>query len=250
MALKKALALVLLVLAGGVALYGYETSLKYAGVATFGVAALSVLVALTSTKTSRSPEPVEEVSPVTESTPQPTTTVQESFDAEIVPGYGITDPVTGLMNHLFFAGVIGTKVATARRRLWPVSIALLHVTFTQQEHTREQENVALASFAKVIEATLRDADVACRVATRTFALVLDDTDEDGAAWAAERIQLTQARKADDVIAKVSAGIASYPSHGIEAAEILSRARDALERATSNADLPGLGLVIVAPQRPI
>lgn len=250
MALKKALALVLLVLAGGVALYGYETSVKYAGVATFGVAALGVLVALTNTKTSRSPEPIEEVSPITESTPPPTTTVQEAFDAEVAPGYGITDPVTGLMNHLFFAGVIGTKVATARRRLWPVSIALLHVTFTQQEHTREQENFALASFAKVIEATLRDADVACRVATRTFALVLDDTDEDGAAWAAERIQLTQARKADDVIAKVSAGIASYPSHGIEAAEILSRARDALERATANADLPGLGLVIVAPQRPI
>jgi hypothetical protein len=46
------------------------------------------------------------------------------------------------------------------------------------------------------------------------------------------------------------GVASYPSHGIEPTEILTKAREALEKAVNNADLPGLGLVIVAPQRPL
>lgn len=171
--------------------------------------------------------------------------LSESFDSD-----GIADPVTGMMNDLFFAGLLGTKVATARRRLWPVSIALLYVNFGAFVTDKESEDHAASQFAQTIQATIRDADVACRISKKTFVLILDDTDEDGAAWAAERIQLSQARKGDSYISKVSAGVASYPSHGIEAPEILAKAREALEKAVNNADLPGLGLVIVAPQRPL
>jgi len=192
-----------------------------------------------------------------------TPSAEKTSPAEVAPGdylqrseseevnwEGISDPVTGMLNDLFFAGLIGTKVATARRRLWPVSIALLHVTFGSQVTDKAEENQASKEFADTIMATIRDADVACRLSRKTFALLLDDTDEDGAAWASERIQLAQARKGDSLIAKVSAGVASYPSHGIEPTEILTKAREALEKAVNNADLPGLGLVIVAPQRPL
>jgi hypothetical protein len=45
-------------------------------------------------------------------------------------------------------------------------------------------------------------------------------------------------------------VASYPSHGIEPAEILVTAKSALKQASDNLELPGLGRVIVAPQRPL
>ncbi|KJE76928.1 GGDEF domain-containing protein [Ferrimicrobium acidiphilum] len=161
----------------------------------------------------------------------------------------ITDPLTGLMNEIFFSGLLSTKVATARRRLWPLSIVLLKLVM-KPGVTTEAADAAIVAFVGVISETIRTADVACRVGARSFALLLDDTDEDGAAWVAERIQIAHAREGDSPIAKVCAGVASYPSHGIEPAEILITAKSALKQASDNLELPGLGRVIVAPQRPI
>lgn len=161
----------------------------------------------------------------------------------------ITDPLTGLMNEIFFSGLLSTKVATARRRLWPLSIVLLQLVM-EPGVTGEATDAGIVAFAEVISETIRTADVACRVGTRSFALLLDDTDEDGAAWVAERIQIAHARQGESPIAKVCAGVASYPSHGIEPAEILITAKSALKQASDNLELPGLGRVIVAPQRPI
>ncbi|MHB8189828.1 MAG: diguanylate cyclase [Ferrimicrobium sp.] len=163
----------------------------------------------------------------------------------------ITDPLTGLMNDIFFAGLIGTKVATARRRLWPVSVVLLQaITQADADPQAEARDQAIYEFANVIRVTIRSADVACRVGVRTFALILDDTDEDGAAWVAERIQVAQARRGDTSISKVCAGVASYPSHGIEPTDILVTAKQALAKASAKIEGTGLGLVIVAPQKPI
>jgi diguanylate cyclase (GGDEF)-like protein len=161
----------------------------------------------------------------------------------------ITDPLTGLMNEIFFSGLLSTKVATARRRLWPLSIVLLKLVM-QPGATGEAADAAIVAFAEVVSETIRTADVACRVGARSFALLLDDTDEDGAAWVAERIQIAHAREGESPIAKVCAGVASYPSHGIEPAEILITAKNALKQASDNLELPGLGRVIVAPQRPM
>ncbi len=196
-------------------------------------------------------EPHEDMTITSETNPNPKSSANESpISNDHVNWQGISDPVTGMLNDLFFAGLVGTKVATARRRLWPVSIALLHVNFGSAVADKSDENKAATEFAETIMSTIRDADVACRLSRKTFALILDDTDEDGAAWASERIQLAQARKGDARVSKVSAGVASYPSHGIEPTEIIAKAREALEKAVNNADLPGLGLVIVAPQRPL
>ena len=161
----------------------------------------------------------------------------------------ITDPLTGLMNEIFFSGLLSTKVATARRRLWPLSVVLLKLVI-QPGVASEASDDAIVGFAGVVSETIRTADVACRVGSRTFALLLDDTDEDGAAWVAERIQIAHAREGESAIMKVFAGVASYPSHGIEPADILITAKSALKQASDSLDLPGLGRVIVAPQRPM
>jgi type IV secretory pathway VirB2 component (pilin) len=168
-------------------------------------------------------------------------------------GYGdlalIADRETGLMNAAFFAGLVPTKLATARRRLWPLSIVLMTLLVDEAAEGGGQLS-PMAAFAQSVVETIRAADVACRVGPVTIALVLDDTDHDGAAWVAERVQIHTARRRDARIAKVCAGVASYPAHGIEAEELLATAREALERSLADASGPGLGPVVVAPARPL
>jgi len=161
----------------------------------------------------------------------------------------ITDPVTGLMNEIFFSGLLGTKLATARRRLWPLSVVLLQVHLGEELSEAEVDD-AIRAFSDVVRGTIRTADVVCRVGQRTFALVLDDTDEDGGAWVAERVQIAQARQQTSGVVRISAGVASYPSHGIEPTEILLTAKIALKQAAESVTTPGLGRVVVAPQRPM
>ncbi len=162
----------------------------------------------------------------------------------------VIDQVTGMANENFFSAVLGPKMATARRRLWPVSVVLIHVIFASDIDEPADRDRVIGEFAALIKMTIREADVACRISEQVFGLILDDTDEDGGAWTAERIQIAQSKRGNDRIAKVSAGIASYPNHGMEPTQVLSKAREALERACSNVSLPGLGIVIVAPQGPI
>ncbi len=178
--------------------------------------------------------------------------LREGGDVELSASAGdlelIADAETGLLNAAFFAGLLPTKLATARRRLWPLSIVLMEGVPAEQEP--EGAPSVMAAFAARVLETIRAADVACRVGERTVALVLDDTDEDGAAWVAERVQIQTARSADRRIAKVCCGVAAYPSHGIEAHELLVTAREALARSIAEANGPGLGPVIVAPTRPL
>jgi diguanylate cyclase (GGDEF)-like protein len=217
------------------ALVGYHEGKALYGLAGAAVAALAVALSLIGT----SVKSVDQVEPSVET--------EDVSQVEQVRQDPITDPVTGLMNELFFSGLLGTKVATARRRLWPLSVVLIFVSLDDDV---EDEDKEIFEFSNVVRSTIRTADVACRVGARSFALLLDDTDEDGAAWVAERIQIAQARRGSTGIKRVCAGISAYPSNGIEAQELLVNAKEALKKALESNEDNGLGRVVVAPQRPI
>jgi diguanylate cyclase (GGDEF)-like protein len=152
----------------------------------------------------------------------------------------VLDPDTGLPDVRFFEVALDSRINAARRHLWPVTVVLLE--FTPHAHHRLTE--AIGSFTTLLSTTLREADVACRIAPRTFALLLEDTNEAGGVWAAERIQVALAK--DAVGAQgLAAGVASYPTHGLLAGEVLARARGALNRAVAVDSGHGLGSVEVA-----
>jgi diguanylate cyclase (GGDEF)-like protein len=152
----------------------------------------------------------------------------------------LVDPETGLPDGRFFELALDTRISAARRHLWPVAVVLLEMTPNPDHRLPE----ALKSFTALVQKTLREADVVCRTGTRTFALILEDTNEAGGVWAAERLQVATAK--DEVGAKqVVAGVASYPTHGLLSDEILDRARHALARAAAADPGRGLGSVEVA-----
>lgn len=156
--------------------------------------------------------------------------------ARIVDGDSLFDEASGLLNARYFSIALQSRVAGARRLLRPLTVVLLEL-----EALSEDANGAAVPFAGVVRETLREADTACRLDSTCFGLILEDTPEGGGVWAAERIRTALARQGG-AIETLSAGVASYPSHALDAEDLLDRARRALSRARSS----GRGRVEVAP----
>jgi PleD family two-component response regulator len=130
----------------------------------------------------------------------------------------LRDEDSGLLNDAYFRAALPNRVATARRVLRPISIAVLFV---------DRDDVSPAVAYALLD-TLRESDTACRLDDGRFALVLEDTPEDGAVWTVERVRRLLAEQG--IGAKVWAGVASYPAHALESADLLQLAEDALVKA--------------------
>jgi len=79
-----------------------------------------------------------------------------------------------------------------------------------------------------IRQTLRDADTACRMSNGCFALILEDTPENGAVWTVERIRRNLTSRHGQHT--LWAGVACYPAHAFSTDEILDQATVALASA--------------------
>ena len=138
----------------------------------------------------------------------------------------ITDQQTGLFTETYFRAAVEARVAAARRHLRPVSVVLLEVN----SGTAGNRSPAQASLvADYLHSTLRESDTACRTSRGLFALVLEDTPENGAVWTVERIR----RKISEDNHKLTvwAGVACYPAHAFEVRDLVGKASEALEAAT-------------------
>jgi diguanylate cyclase (GGDEF)-like protein len=154
------------------------------------------------------------------------------------------DPETGLPDGHWFELTVESRVAAARRHLWPVTIVLLDLSLDVDPRVPSARKEVLAGFSALMRQTLREADIACRTGPTSFGLVLEDTSEEGGVWTAERLQIALAR--DGIrVRRLAAGVASYPTHGLRADDVLARAQLALGRACAAHPEHGLGQVEVA-----
>lgn len=161
-----------------------------------------------------------------------------------MPDHTVIDPVTELPDGRYFEVAVESRVAAARRHLWPVSIVLVQLGFGDDNESQSSRNRSLKSFSNVMRQTLREADIACRINETTFGLILEDTSEEGGVWTAERLQIALAHDST-TIRRLVAGVAAYPTHGLFSKDVLVRARAALNRASSTPAGHGLGQVEVA-----
>jgi len=136
-----------------------------------------------------------------------------------VTGDPLRDDETGLLNEAYFRAALPNRVATARRVLRPISVVLVLL----------DDQTAARQVAYGLLDTLRESDSACRLDDGRIALVLEDTPENGAVWTMERMRRLLADQGSSVI--VWAGVASYPAHALEAADLLRLAEQALVDAT-------------------
>jgi GGDEF domain-containing protein len=141
-------------------------------------------------------------------------------------GISLTDPLTGLFNEAFFRVTLDTRVSAARRHLRPVAVVLMQVAQGVREGAPSP--VSPMVVADGVRTTLRDADTACRLDDGRFALILEDTPENGAVWTVERVR--RALAVEHPGQTLWAGIACYPAHAFDAWELFDRAGQALDSA--------------------
>jgi GGDEF domain-containing protein len=214
-------------MAGGLGLtaglFGLALDLPILGV---GAGVLALAAGLAGLRLARQLDDQMTLHAAIEAVAPPLATSDALDEPEAESDEALVDRTTGLFSESFFRVALDSRIAAARRHLRPIAIVLLEVV--QGLPASEPTAVEADLVSDIIKQTLREADTACRLRSGYFALLLEDTPENGAIWTVERMrrQLAESRQG----LTIWAGIACYPAHAFTPDEILSAAEGALVSA--------------------
>ncbi len=149
-----------------------------------------------------------------------------------------TDGLTGLFNHRTFQQKADESLAYSRRYGRKCSIILTdidHFKSVNDTYGHPTGDLVLKGVAKIIKATARDTDLVARYGGEEFAIVMPETDMQGARAIAERIR--EAVKSEvfqtemgPLKVTISLGVATVPDHGSEKQAIIDLADQCLYHA--------------------
>ena len=140
------------------------------------------------------------------------------------------DSLTGLPNRELFADRVGQAIRTADRELRPAALLLLDLDrFKEVNDTlgHHHGDLLLIQVGQRLGEALREADTVARLGGDEFAVLLPGATAEGAGAVAGKLRvalqqpLSVAGVALDLDASI--GIAVYPEHGSDAAELLQHA---------------------------
>jgi diguanylate cyclase (GGDEF)-like protein/putative nucleotidyltransferase with HDIG domain len=145
------------------------------------------------------------------------------------------DPLSKLLNRRGFRESLDLELERARRSDLPMAIVVGDLDFFKEVNDRlghPAGDTALRRVGGAVEEAKRRIDAAARVGGEEFAMILPDTDAEGALALAERMRLTIEGEfaGDPVPVTISFGIAGYPEHGETAGAIIRAADEALYAA--------------------
>ncbi|MGH2792737.1 MAG: diguanylate cyclase domain-containing protein, partial [Actinomycetota bacterium] len=159
-------------------------------------------------------------------------------EAEELRRQAMHDPLTGLANRVLFEDRLETALKAAERSVDPCGVLLIDLDgFKEINDTKGHAagDTVLRIVAERMTRVLRAQDTAARIGGDEFAVVLPNTDTEGASRAARRIV-----KALPVGASI--GIAVFPDNGVTGGELLAHADQAMYRAKGN----GGGYLLFSP----
>jgi len=168
-----------------------------------------------------------------------------------VKRFDLVDKLTRLYNHRFFVDALTREISRARRDGRSVSVMIVRIENFRaynQERSRAAGDRLLQGIAEVLQASVRDIDIAARYSGDMFAVLLPDA----AAAGGGEVMRIAGRIQDDINEKVFGedsamltlciGISEYPAHGEDPVSLLEQADLALRMAGE----AGEGCVMVAP----
>jgi diguanylate cyclase (GGDEF)-like protein/putative nucleotidyltransferase with HDIG domain len=146
-----------------------------------------------------------------------------------------TDPLTSLLNRRGFLLALDAELGRAERTGSPFSLLLGDCdSFKQLNDTVGQRagDLALLAVGHMLSKDRRRIDVAARIAGEEFALILPETDQNGAFLVAERLRLRVASMFAEqpFPLTMSFGVATFPAHAASQEDLLRAADDALYAA--------------------
>ena len=165
------------------------------------------------------------------------------------------DPLTGLAGDRAFRVALQGELRRARRYGHPVAVAIFDLDRFGEVNVRVGRLVAdrlLREAAMLLGNKIRDIDLAARPGEDELAVLLPQTDRNGAFLVAERFRRemeTHFRKREvggqPAELTVSGGVAAYPEDGLDAEALVARAAQALYQAKGS----GKNAVLVhSPER--
>lgn len=152
----------------------------------------------------------------------------------------VTDGLTGLMNHRRFQERLSEEFRRIVRHSEPLSLILAdidHFKKINDEYGHPAGDEVLKRVGDVLKEMVRDIDIVARYGGEEFAIILINTEGEGASMLSERIRKTIEKKVFTIGGKrinvtLSLGIASYPRNGRVKEDLISRADRALYSAKS------------------
>jgi diguanylate cyclase (GGDEF)-like protein/putative nucleotidyltransferase with HDIG domain len=145
------------------------------------------------------------------------------------------DPLTGLLNRRAFEELLELELDRATRAGRPLSVVVGDIDGFRAINERQGHAAGDAALQAVAQNALkwkRRIDHAARIGGEEFALLLPETDERGAFIVAERLRRAVHRSFVDASTGVnfSFGVATAPSHGEDAVDLLRAADSATAAA--------------------
>ena len=152
----------------------------------------------------------------------------------------LRDPLTGVYNRRHFGERLTAEFAAARRYGRPLSLILAdvdHLNRVNEAHGRPAGDEVLRGVAQVLQSLVRGADVVARVGGDEFAVLLRETELQGAQTLSERLRQTVEEMRTRFDGKEIAVTASFglavdvqgKRDGMQPRELVERAERALER---------------------
>lgn len=154
----------------------------------------------------------------------------------------LTDPVTSLRSTRFLTEFLKAEIAQVRRYSVPLSVIVLSVDRQKEllrAHGQKLTDSLVAQVAVILSRSERQCDVLARTANFDFAVVLPNTDRDGAAEVAERLRNTIAQSTFTVANSltsitISLGLCQFsPEMDDEGKTLVSHARAALTQSQAS-----------------
>ncbi|MEZ7890839.1 MAG: diguanylate cyclase [Candidatus Wallbacteria bacterium] len=154
----------------------------------------------------------------------------------------ITDGMTKLYIHRYFQARLDEEIVRARRYKSSLTLIMLdvdHFKSFNDTYGHQMGDVVLIGVAEVIKSVIRsNLDIPARYGGEEFAVILPETDIEGAVRLAERIRYEIEKKEfkhsnKTVHVTASLGIASYPIHSVSKLDLIAKADLALYKSKQN-----------------
>jgi diguanylate cyclase (GGDEF)-like protein len=159
----------------------------------------------------------------------------------------VTDHLTGVSNRRAFTERIGTEIERARRSRQPLAMVMFDIDrFKVLNDTlgHLEGDRALVMLAGLLAHNRRASDMVARFGGEEFALLLPGAGFDDAMMVAEKIRAATESARMPGSCTVSAGVATFPDHALDARTLIAAADAAMYEAKA------LGRNRVAGARPV
>ncbi|MDD5763442.1 MAG: sensor domain-containing diguanylate cyclase, partial [bacterium] len=156
--------------------------------------------------------------------------------------YTYLDPLTHLFNRRYFDNQLEKEILRSRRNGYSFSLLMLDIDDFKTYNDRFRNtagDVALQEFAGILSGCVREVDTVARLGEDEFAILLLEGNTEGAQTLAQRIierfhrhLLPGDKETRTERLSASVGLASFPADAFDAADLMSKAGQALVVAKS------------------